>query len=586
MTLVIAASLEVEHGIDNLWKCGASNGFKQYPNYGNYVPQNYFRAFVSGFPQLWSPPHLWHSEHVPWDSFLPLMRAFNRKRGELLRTNYLLMDESMSAWRPKTSKTGGLPNITYEPRKPKPLGTMFKNGVEAMTGIVVNQDVVEGSAAQWEKKYVLQESTLPKKEPIMAHVAEVLRQCEGAQLADGGWVAGDAWFGSIPAIVEVKNRLNVFSTFIVKQNVQYCPLQVIKKILRTRYPKRPAGRHIVMKAKISGVDLFLLAYAWSNTQSSFMISSCGTTVQHEICYRTHFCDDFGNVTFKEIPRPSIAHFYFELSPLIDNHNKDRQSVLGLEDCWPTKNPWFRLVTTMIGMSVVDMHRWDRHKRTGGRAFQWVKDDDEQPDFLKVRSMANLIAKGLHMSTMQYRNTSRKSLPVKRSRRSHLMPLERIAAPDGSIRRDNGTEYQKTCFICRMYKKKQVNVMWCCTVCKMPLCKIDRGRKFSCLQEHQRAHEDEVYGCNEGRETTTFVLPKAYRLYDSKTNDIHEDNDGNDSADEVGSSASFATAVAEVVEEAEATKKTSTKKDRQSRSTRSATSVRRSKRQRTVRVAGL
>ena len=44
----------------------------------------------------------------------------------------------------------------------------------------------------------------------------------------------------------------------------------------------------------------------------------------------------------------------------------------------------------------------------------------------------------------------------------------------SIRMDNGTEYQKTCFICRMYKKKQVNVMWCCAVCKMPLCKIDRG----------------------------------------------------------------------------------------------------------------
>ena len=52
----------------------------------------------------------------------------------------------------------------------------------------------------------------------MAHVAEVLRQCEGAQLVDGGWVAGNAWFGSIPAVVEVK------------QNAQYCPLQVFKKL--------------------------------------------------------------------------------------------------------------------------------------------------------------------------------------------------------------------------------------------------------------------------------------------------------------------------------------------------------------------
>ena len=66
-------------------------------------------------------------------------------------------------------------------------------------------------------------------------------------------------------------------------------------------------------------------------------------------------DNYGNVTFKEILRPLIAHFYFELCPLIDNHNKDRQGILGLEDCWPTKNPWFRLVTTMIGMLVVDLH---------------------------------------------------------------------------------------------------------------------------------------------------------------------------------------------------------------------------------------
>jgi len=47
----------------------------------------------------------------------------------------LMLDESMSAWRPKTSKYGGLPNYTFEPRKPVPLGTMFKNAVECITGI-------------------------------------------------------------------------------------------------------------------------------------------------------------------------------------------------------------------------------------------------------------------------------------------------------------------------------------------------------------------------------------------------------------------------------------------------------------------
>ena len=109
-----------------------------------------------------------------------------------------------------------------------------------------------------------------------------------------------------------------------KQNVQYCPLDVIKKVLETRNKNGfRSGRHVVMKAKISGVDVFVLAYAWSNKRAAYIVSSCGTTVQHEIPYRTHFTDDYGNVTFNEIPRPSIAHFYFELCPLVDNHNKDR-----------------------------------------------------------------------------------------------------------------------------------------------------------------------------------------------------------------------------------------------------------------------
>ncbi len=129
-------------------------------------------------------------------------------------------------------KTGRLPNITFEPRKPKPLGTMFRNGVEATTGIMVMQDIVQGADAQREKRYIGDESSLLNREPIMVHVAETLRQCESANVVEGGWVGGDAWFGSIPCVVELKKKLGIFSTFIIKKNVQYCPLQVIQRIMR------------------------------------------------------------------------------------------------------------------------------------------------------------------------------------------------------------------------------------------------------------------------------------------------------------------------------------------------------------------
>ena len=59
-------------------------------------------------------------------------------------------------------------------------------------------------------------------------------------------------------------------------------------------------------------------------------------------------------------RPKLAHFLYEYLPLIDEHNKQRQSILGLERRWLTKCPWFRLLCTVLGMCTVDMHRLYRH----------------------------------------------------------------------------------------------------------------------------------------------------------------------------------------------------------------------------------
>jgi hypothetical protein len=49
----------------------------------------------------------------------------------------MMVDESIRGWQPKTTKLKGLPNYTFEPRKPVPLGTMFCNGVECVSGILV-----------------------------------------------------------------------------------------------------------------------------------------------------------------------------------------------------------------------------------------------------------------------------------------------------------------------------------------------------------------------------------------------------------------------------------------------------------------
>ena len=64
-----------------------------------------------------------------------------------------MLDESMSAWRPKTTKLGGLPHLTHEPRKPIPLGTMFRNSAECWTGILKYYDIVDVSEKQAQKEF-------------------------------------------------------------------------------------------------------------------------------------------------------------------------------------------------------------------------------------------------------------------------------------------------------------------------------------------------------------------------------------------------------------------------------------------------
>jgi len=140
--------------------------------------------------------------------FLPCIHAFNDKQQHLIKTALLLLDDSMSAWHPKTSKFGGLPNYTFEPRKPVPLRTMFQNVAECMSGVLVSQDIIQLSKEQARKKYFNEKSSLPGDLSfITAHAAEVLQQVEGAKGPEGDWVGGDSWFGSVLSAGEVKHNL-------------------------------------------------------------------------------------------------------------------------------------------------------------------------------------------------------------------------------------------------------------------------------------------------------------------------------------------------------------------------------------------
>jgi hypothetical protein len=399
---------------------------------------------------------------------------------------------------------------------------MLRNAVECLTGIFVYQEIVDSSTKQWEKKYLtpLTPSHLPRGENISYHTAEVLRQAENSNVIEGGWVGGDAFFGSVESCVELKRVLGLYSTFIVKQNVNYFPMKVLHAVLVARHGSRPAGNWVVMKSTIGGVDLYVMAYAWSSKGVAYMVSTCGKTVMHEKAYISRFEDEYGNVQHKELARPTIAHMLYEFLPLIDEHNKARQNSLALEKCWLTKSCWVRIVTTLLGMSVVDLQRWDRNKRHGH--VQHATEDDEIVDDFDIKVMANLIGKPLVDGTFRYyRTVKRPSARITTSTDTSNNPLTRIVGFDGSTNypkkkdSDKSRVRQQSCFICRRYSPDHQNTQWKCKCCGMPLCQIDRTnkttRKYSCVYEHKQSGFDAIR-CLGVQKVGGFKMPEEMLVY--------------------------------------------------------------------------
>lgn len=516
-TLIIAAANEPHNGVNNLWKKGRSIGRSSYPDFGKYVSKDMFKAFCKAAPFVWADEKYWYTDDAfpSWDVLIALLEKFNLKRRELMLVLKILMDEAMSGWRPKTSKTGGLPSITYEKRKPSvDLGTMIRDCVEQNTGILVYQDFCGSPEVQAGKKYFGMESHMPDRSIISKNQAEVLRQIEGAGVEEGGESGGDgetvfvpyivyvivsvswhvlssrvlttaiifiyfnslnctAWFGSVATCVEQMVRFKVHGRYIVKNNTSFFPKDALLGVLLARHGNRPAGKWVVMTTEMSGVKLFATAYAWSQKGISFFISTNGSMERSCTPYQSWYENDRGGIECKDLARPKFAEELYASLPEVDSHNKERQHELRLERCWLTKCCWFRHLCTIIGMSVVDENRYYKYKDP-------VKFGD-----LTTLELADRIALGLPLR-------DRASEHISEAADEHLKPM---VDKDGSHFRE-ATDAEKKfgkkrvplsdmCWICKKYVqngKGYHRTSWVCIHCDTPICLVSHGER-SCANEH-------------------------------------------------------------------------------------------------------
>ena len=75
-----------------------------------------------------------------------LVTGFNQNRAQTIASSRIkVLDESMSAFRPQTTKTGNLPHLSFIFRKPEPLGTELKTvASKKNNGPIIFAEIQEG----------------------------------------------------------------------------------------------------------------------------------------------------------------------------------------------------------------------------------------------------------------------------------------------------------------------------------------------------------------------------------------------------------------------------------------------------------
>ena len=127
------------------------------------------------------------------------------------------------------------------------------------------------------------------------------------------------------------------------------------------------------------------------------------------------------------------------------------------------------MTTLLGISVVDVQHWDRNKLYGyvkQMVIDEGEDDEKLVDDFNIKIMANLIGKLLADGHFQYRTYSPPSIRITNADSANQKPIVWITGEDGTMNYptksgEHPRVHQQSCFVCRQYHLGSINTQWKC-----------------------------------------------------------------------------------------------------------------------------
>lgn len=113
IAIILATSGYTEKGVQ-LWKDVDTDSFFKSPEFGNKFNISYtqFEEWKKLFIYSFVDPDIDKSD--PWWRVRDLIDEYNKNRQENVAAGIIkVLDESMSAWCPQTTKTGRLPHLSF-----------------------------------------------------------------------------------------------------------------------------------------------------------------------------------------------------------------------------------------------------------------------------------------------------------------------------------------------------------------------------------------------------------------------------------------------------------------------------------------
>ncbi len=200
------------------------------------------------------------------------------------------------------------------------------------------------------------EAQARRDQQSLLHGTKVLKELIQPWAMSDRCICADSYFASVKAVEELQ-RMRLKFIGVIKTSTRRYPMQYLSHL---HFHNR-GDRHGVV-AKDADGNPTMMAFVWVDRERRYFIASAGSLAEGEPYHRNRWrqVSEEPNAEPERVeltvPQPRAAEMYYKTCARIDQHNRDRQSTLGIERKLVTNDWSMRVNLSIFAMIVVDTWR--------------------------------------------------------------------------------------------------------------------------------------------------------------------------------------------------------------------------------------